>query len=574
MMKELPIGISDYRELVEYKNPLTKEEYLYVDKSLFIKEVIEDSGTKVVVITRPRRFGKTLNLSMLHYFFATEVEGKSTTGLFDGQEISKCKDCMQLQGKHPVIFLNLKDTKADTFDSAINKIYEQLRHAYEQHRYVIEDNKISKEEKDAFMAVLNETANVDKLSFALHNLSYYIHKTLGQKVYILIDEYDTPIQEAYMQGYYDKFISFIKGLLGSALKGNINLRQAILTGILRVSKESLFSDLNNVEIYSVLNDKYSSNFGFTEDEVNSLLIKASLPTTANQAKDWYNGYNFAGTTIYNPLSIIKFIKENGQLMSYWVNTGGSDIIKNSIIRAESHVKEKMQALISRATIEEYVDEHIVFDDLTKNSAALWSLLLMSGYLTAVSSKPHGRRQLCELKLPNNEITDLYDSIIEDWLSGNNKDFYRAFLDDLTNGRIIGFEEKLQTLIEDVLSCRDVTKTSQEVFYHGLMLGFVSGLRDTHNIKSNKESGKGFYDVAIIPKDHSKLGIVMEFKAPKIKGKQELNLDNEAKFALDQINRSNYISELKQLGITDIYSLGIAFYKKSVRIAWQETPRVI
>jgi hypothetical protein len=563
----LPIGVSDFRKLITTKSSSSNEGYLYVDKSLFIKEIIDDL-TEVIVITRPRRFGKTLNLSMLQHFYAAEVDGQPTAHLFDGLEISKYPECMQLQGKHPVIFLGLKDTKADTYDSAINKIYKQIRQLYSKHRYVLDGNYLETDEKEDFLNILNKKTTVDDLTFALQDLTGYIHKVLGQKVYLLIDEYDTPIQAAYTNGYYDQCISFMRGLLGSALKGNSNMHQAILTGILRVSKESLFSDVNNVEIYSVLHKNYSSHFGFTEDEVNNLLTKAKLPANLKQTKDWYNGYNFAGTTIYNPLSIIKFIKEDGQLMSYWVNTGGSDLIKSLIIKAEPYVKEKLQALISRETIEEDVDEHIVFGDLTKNSAALWSLLLMSGYLTAVSNKPHGRRQLCKLKLPNNEITDLYDSIIEDWLSGNNKDLYKIFLDDLVNGRIVEFEEKLQILIEDTLSSRDVTTKTQESFYHGLMLGFVSGLKETHDVKSNKESGKGFYDVAIIPKDRNKLGIVMEFKAPKRKGKQEINLDNEAKLALEQINKSNYISELKQLGVANIRSIGLAFYKKDVRLAWQ------
>jgi len=556
----LPIGVSDFSKLITTKSSSSNEGYLYVDKSLFIKEIIDDL-TEVIVITRPRRFGKTLNLSMLQHFYAAEVNGQPTAHLFDGLEISKYPECMRLQGKHPVIFLELKDTKADTYDSAINKIYKQIRQLYGKHRYVLDGNYLAADEKEDFLNILNKKATIDDLTFALQDLTGYIHKVLGQKVYFLIDEYDTPIQASYTNGYYEQCISFMRGLLGSALKGNSNIHQAILTGILRVSKESLFSDVNNVEIYSVLNKKYASHFGFTEEEVNALLIKAKLPADLKQTKDWYNGYNFAGTTIYNPLSIIKFIKEDGQLMSYWVNTGGSDMIKNLIIKAEPYVKEKLQALISRETIEEDVDEHIVFGDLTKNSAALWSLLLMSGYLTAVSNKPHGRRQLCKLKLPNNEITDLYDSIIEDWLSGNNKDLYKVFLDDLVNGRVVEFEEKLQTLIEDTLSYHDVTSTSQESFYHGLMLGLVVGLKDTHEIKSNKESGKGRYDVLIIPKEPNKLGIVMEFKAID----DENQLENEANIALEQINRSNYIAELKQRGITKICKMGIAFSRKLVRI---------
>ena len=232
----LPIGVSDFRKLVTHHDSNGKG-YLFVDKTFFIQQIIDDL-TEVIVITRPRRFGKTLNLSMLQHFYAAEVDGQSTAGLFDGLEISKYPKIMKYQGQHQVVFLTLKDIKANTFESAINKIYEQIRQLYEQHRYVIEDNKISKEEKDIFVSILNQTANIDTLSFSLHNLSYYIHKTLGQKVYILIDEYDTPIQAAYINGYYDELVFFIRGFLGNALKGNSNMNQAILTGILRVSKET------------------------------------------------------------------------------------------------------------------------------------------------------------------------------------------------------------------------------------------------------------------------------------------------------------------------------------------------
>lgn len=557
----LPIGVSNFRRLVNYKSPISGKGYLFVDKTLLVREILDDL-TEVIVITRPRRFGKTLNLSMLHHFFADVVDGESTTNLFDGLKISKHKDCMKCQGKHPVIFLPLKDTKADSFESAINKIYEQIRQAYEQHRYVVEDNKLSKEEKEAFLSILNETANLDKLSFAVHNLSYYIHKTLGQKVYIFIDEYDTPIQSAYLNGYYDKFISFIKGLLGSALKGNANLRQAILTGILRVSKESLFSDLNNVKIYSILKSKYSNYFGFTEEEVNNILKKANLPSTAVQTKEWYNGYNFGETTVYNPWSIIEFINENGQLGAYWVNTSSNELIKNLVINADPSIKEKLRKLISNETIQEFVDEHVAFNDLQKNHTALWSLLLASGYLKFVSKKLEGQYYICDLKVPNKEVESFFNVIIQEWLSGSRGfQWYKEFLHDLSEGSVLAFEDKLQTLINDTLSFRDVTKASQEAFYHGLMLAFVSGLKETHEIKSNKESGKGFYDVALIPKNTSSIGILMEFKATE----KEENLKIESKKALEQINKTEYIAELQQKGIEKICKMGIAFSGKNVLI---------
>ena len=569
----LPIGVSDFRKLVTHHDSNGKG-YLFVDKTFFIQQIIDDL-TEVIVITRPRRFGKTLNLSMLQHFYAAEVDGQSTAGLFDGLEISKYPKIMKYQGQHQVVFLTLKDIKANTFESAINKIYEQIRQLYEQHRYVIEDNKISKEEKDIFVSILNQTANIDTLSFSLHNLSYYIHKTLGQKVYILIDEYDTPIQAAYINGYYDELVFFIRGFLGNALKGNSNMNQAILTGILRVSKESLFSDLNNVEIYSVLNKKYSNCFGFTEAEVNNLLIKAKLPLKTKQTKEWYNGYNFAGATIYNPLSIVKFIKEEGILKPYWVNTSGNDLIKQLIINSEPEIKDKIATLISGESIKEIVDEHIVFGDLDTSPSSLWNLFLMSGYLKAVSTNTDDEEEdneEYELSIPNKEIDSLYRKIVREWLSGaRGLNWYREFLNDLVTGKVAAFELKLQTLIGETVSFHDATKNSQEVFYHGLMLGIVAGLRETHIIRSNQESGDGRYDVAIIPKDIKQLGIIIEFKAPKQTEKKEINLEEKAKVALEQTKQCNYIAELKQQGISKMCLMGIAFFKKDLRIVAENYP---
>jgi len=561
---KLPIGVSSFIKLVKTKTQSTGEGYLFVDKTLFIKEILDDL-TEVIVINRPRRFGKSINLSMLHCFLAPEVNGQSTVGLFDQLEIAKHKDYMQYQGKHPVIFFDFKNTKAETFESSINKIYEQIRLLYEQHRYVIDGNSLSLEEKEAFTSILKKTSNIDELSFALFNLSYYIHKTLGQKVYILLDEYDTPILSSYINGYYEQFIAFIRGLLGSALKGNDNLRQAILTGILRVSKESLFSDLNNVEIYSVLNKKYSNHFGFTENEVNNLLNKAKLPTKTKQTKEWYNGYNFAGTIIYNPLSIVKFIKEEGRLKAYWVNTSGNDLIKQLIINSGSEIKDQITTLINGKSITEIIDEHVVFGDLDTNPSALWNLFLMSGYLKAISvntDEDNEDSEEYELSIPNKEIDSLYRKIIREWLSGTRGfKWYKVFLNDLVTGKVNAFEEKLQTFIYETLSCHDVTEKTQEAFYHGLMLAFVAGLKETHEIKSNKESGIGFYDVAIIPKNRGALGVVMEFKAIE----DERNLEAEANKGLSQINNSNYIAELKQRDINKICKMGIAFSRRTVKI---------
>lgn len=560
----LPTGISNFRELITYKDS-NGDGYLYVDKTAFIKE-LTDNTAKVKIIIRPRRFGKTLNLSMLQYFYAAEVAGQTTKGLFDGLEISKYPYCMQHQGKYPVIFISFKDVKQPTFEFCLDKIRSVVAATYRRHRKVFESKNISEDNKEYIKSVLNTTISQVKLEEAIQRLMELLREHYNESPILLIDEYDTPIQEAYLQGYYDQLIQFLRNFLSGSLKDEDLLKNAILTGILRVAKESLFSGLSNVKIHSILGDKYSKHFGFTKAEVNNLLIKAKLPASVAQTKEWYNGYNFGGVTIYNPFSIIEFIAEQGRLSSYWVNTSGNDIVRDLIINSSYRTQEKIQALITGETIQEYVDEHIVFSDLNKNPSAIWSLLLMSGYLKYTANEEKGMRFLCDLRIPNKEVEDYYTTVIEDWLIGDRDlNWYKELLDNLVNGNVAEFEEKLQILIEDTLSCRDVTKSSQESFYHGLMLGLVVGLKETHDVKSNKESGKGFYDVAIIPKDRNKLGIVMEFKAPQKKGKQEINLEKESKLALKQIKRSNYISELKQRGITKICKMGIAFAKKAVKI---------
>ncbi len=362
-MQELPIGISNFRTLIEYRNPLTQEGYLYVDKSLLIKAIIGD-GSQVVVLTRPRRFGKTLNLSMLHHFFATEVEGQITKELFDKLKISKDPICMKEQGKYPVIFITFKDAKYKTYSLCFDHIKLQIANIYSEYRFLLESKQLNPEDQDLFKQILEKKADQVYWNESIKSLTKFIKKATGKPAIILIDEYDTPIQEAYLNGYYEELISFMRNLLSSGLKDNGFFKRAILTGILRVSKESLFSGLSNVEVYSVLDQNYCQYFGFTETEVDDLLTSAELPNNASQTKEWYNGYNFGGTTIYNPWSIIKFIKDRGKrLRSYWVNTSGNELVKNIIIKSSFNVQEKIAELIAGNTIKEYILVLILAVDL-------------------------------------------------------------------------------------------------------------------------------------------------------------------------------------------------------------------
>ena len=556
----LPVGTSNFRKLIEYKDPDGKG-YLFVDKSLLIKEIIYDL-TEVIVLARPRRFGKTLNLSMLHHFFTAKVDGQLTGELFKDLQISKETICMQHQGQSPVIFINLKDAKYKNFDLCYEHIKDQIIDLYTEYNFLAESDLLTDGEKDLFKKFLArkvESIYVDK---SIKLLTTFIKKVTGKAVIILIDEYDTPIQEAYLNGYYDQLISFMRNLFGSSLKDNPSLKRAILTGILRISKESLFSGLNNVKVYSILNPKYSNYFGFTDSEVNELLIRSKLPANLEKTKEWYNGYNFGGTTVYNPLSIIEFINEQGRLKSYWVNTSANELVKNLIINSPVNIKKSIETLIAGSTIKQYVDEHIVFNDLNTSSSAIWCLLLMSGYLKYTSYQDEDRGCLCELKLPNQEVENFYVSVVQEWITADRGfNWYIEFINDLAEGKVIEFEEKLQTLVEETLSFHDVTKKSQESFYHGLMLAFISGLKQTHMISSNKESGSGRYDVAIIPKDSNKLGIIMEFKAVS----NDQKLIDAANAALLQIKQSKYSQELSLRGINKICAMGIGFSGKSIKI---------
>lgn len=557
----LPVGVSNFRELIENKDPQQKG-YLYVDKTNFIKEIIYDL-TPVIVLTRPRRFGKTLNLSMLHHFFATEVEGQSTKGIFDGLNISEDISCMQHQGQYPVIFITLKDAKYKNFDLCFEHIKLQISNVYAKFRFLLQSELLTQEEQELFQQILEKKADRVYWDESVKSLTKFIKKVTGKSAIVLIDEYDTPIQEAYLHGYYDDLIDFIRNLFSSGLKDNSNLKRAILTGILRISKESLFSGFSNVKIYSVLHKKYSNYFGFTEQETNDLLHKAQLPSYLEQTKEWYNGYNFGGTTIYNPWSIIEFINEEGAIGTYWVHTSSNQLIKELFVHSKSQIQEKIRQLIAGKVIKEAVDEHITFQDLKQNTSAIWSLLLMTGYLKAikVTRNAYGYEE-CELAIPNKEIESLFVRIIQEWLSGSRGiGWYQNLWSALIDAEVEIFENSLQDILIEMASYHDTGKNTQEIFYQGLMLGIVCGLKDFYEIRANRESGTGRYDLALIPKDPKKRGIVMEFKAIDDK----LDLVAEATQALTQIKKLQYDTELRSRGINNIYSLGIAFSGKAVKV---------
>ncbi len=570
---KLPIGQSDFRKIIEGK-------FDFVDKSLLIAEVLE--GPEVILFARPRRFGKTLNMSMLRYFFAQEVFGLPTKGLFDQLKIAQTDSAtiLQHQGKYPVIFLTFKDIKETNFELAYGKISEILTKTYDEFSYLQESQFLSDRQKDLFKRILKGEANQTQLENSLLELSECLFRHCGVKPIILIDEYDTPIQSGYLQGYYNESIAFFRNFLGAALKDNPYLFKAVLTGILRVSRESLFSGLNNLKVYSVLHHQFSQFFGFTEDEVNQLLNKANQQEKAGEIKHWYNGYQIGDTILYNPWSIVNCIQDDGVLKPFWVNTSDNELIKDLLLKSSINFKEKFEILLQGIPAEQLVDENFVFSDLQKNrDSAIWSLLLMAGYLTVRRCEETNRGSLCQLAIPNQEIRNLYQIIIERWLAnGYGLEWYEKFLNHLLRGEMDEFERGLQRIMEETISVHDMGK-NPEAFYHGFMIGLTASLSggNDYETRSNRESGYGRYDYLILSRDPRKLSILLEFKQvdhPVGKtGKKEPKqlqsiLDKAARKALDQIESQAYFAEVQQRGLKNILKIGLAFSGKRFGMAYE------
>ena len=550
-----PIGGSDFAEMVDKRLD-------FVDKTLFIKEIFDNPGIKVTVITRPRRFGKTLNLSMLRCFLAAEVDGRTTQHLFKGLKIAELGDqYMQYQGKYPVIFISFKDVKDHDYESTYANLCCLIANVYNEHYYLLSSLQLTASEKKVFLLIAEGNASLANVRGSLANLSRYLYKHHGVKPWILIDEYDSPIQAGYLHGYYDSIIQVMRGLFGTAFKDNPFVEKVIITGILRVSKESLFSGVNNIKVYSTFNTEYSEHFGFTESEVEGLLQKANLKHCYTQIRQWYNGYQIGNSIIYNPWSVINCLQEKGLIRLYWANTSGNDLVKHLLAHGDETIKKELETIILGDSITALIDENLVFSDLEKNRDGLWSMLFFCGYLKATHTEFKEGKIQCELASPNQEITALYRDIIRSWLSdplGYSQ--YLEFLLSLTAGRVDEFADRLQRYLIETLSIFDTSGREPEKFYHGFVLGMMVSLSETHEVKSNYESGYGRYDVMLIPKDREQLGIILEFKTVREK---KTSLKQAARDALQQIIQRQYAAQLHQQGIHNILQIGLAFRGKQV-----------
>ncbi len=563
MPKKIHIGSSNFAELIT-------ENGVFVDKSLFIKDIIED-GSKVILITRPRRFGKTLNMSMLHHFFAAKIGFVETSGLFDHLAIAREDNGFYLkeyQGKYPVIFVSFKDLKARDYQTVTEQLSFLLQEVFATHRELLQSPHLDELDKLKFRSYLEmEIFSPSKIDVSLRFLSELLCKHHRQKVVILVDEYDTPLNAAYVENYIEDLTPLMRNLMSNTFKDNDALHKGVMTGILRVSKDSMLSGLNNLEVYTILDKKYREYFGFSDKELDELYQEQGLIADRENAKKWYNGYNFAGLQIYNPWSILNCLHRDGEFDDYWVHTSNNKMIETLLLEFREDVHPAVTELMEHKSTEVIIDRHVTYDTLDIQSSSLWSLLLFAGYLTTESCEATGKLLYrCQVKLPNIEIVHLLNYYFDMWFSTRLGVQYQSFLNNLVEGKVEKFSEQLNTYLTEALSVRDTGYTAEK-FYHGLVLGLIASLRASHLIHSNRESGDGYPDVLIYPlasNTKHDLGIVMEFKHAREDGSE--NLEKLAKQALRQIEQKNYIAELKvQSQVKRILKLGLAFNHKRVAV---------
>ena len=553
-IKSLPIGISDYVR--------AQSEYYYVDKTLLIKEFL-DRRPLVSLFTRPRRFGKTLNMDMLRVFF--EISDEDTSRYFADKAIWNCgEEYRAYQGKYPVIFLTFKDVKFDTWEATIDKIRGLLQEEYGRHQELLDSDKLSQYEKIYFTKILNSSANEVELTSALERLSKMLAVHYGKAPIIIIDEYDTPIQEGYSKDFYDEIIGFMRNFFSGAFKDNKNLSYGFLTGILRIAQESIFSGLNNLSVNTVMDEEYDSFFGFTGDEVKKMLEYYGMSKKESELKDWYDGYLFGSEEIYNPWSVINYISRGGIPQAYWVNTGKNEILEDLLKVATDDITERLYALLHGERIIARIDQNVVYSSLTEEPANIYSLLLVAGYLKAPKKELQADGSyLCEVSIPNREIAAVYKSeILSHFLQVGV--ITRNTANKIAESLYANDYKKLQNAVAEYMD-KSISfyDGGTEGFYHGLMLGLIALMDNQYKIKSNRESGDGRYDICLIPREEKYPGIIME-----LKWKEKLSeaaLVSLAEEALVQIDELRYDSELTEDGIADIIKFGIAFSGKKVCI---------
>ena len=550
-MKKIPIGRDNFKDIIE-------KGYYYVDKTKIIKDILE-IGAYVTLFPRPRRFGKSLMISTMDEFFNAEKK-EENKNLFKGLYIDKSKYKNE-QGKYPIIKLNLKSVEASNWEETYSGIKEIIRQLYESKRYVMEI--LNEEEKELYRQFLTEQADLSKYKQSLKILSEYLYRYYNEKVIILIDEYDVPIQKGYLKGFYTQIVDFIKALFNNALKTNENIELAIMTGVLRVSKESIFSDLNNVKIYSTVNTAYDEYFGFTEEETKKLLEYYNLELTP-EVKQMYNGYIFGNQQIYNPWSIINYASDK-TLLPYWINTSGNELLQQIFDKTQEETKEMIEKLVLGESIACKYNDKVTFLDLNnietdeaKDTVA--NFLLVSGYLTKTKESNLVEQDgYLTLKIPNQEVRTIYKDIIAKWIGRQGKVSSQKIY-ELHQALISNDKIKIEKILNETLNYMSFYD-SQENFYHGYMLGlFVRFLNSKYIVKSNREAGRGRFDIMIESVDR-KIGIVVEFK---VAGENE-NVEEKAQKGKEQIVDKEYYKELELDRVENILTYAVAIKGKECKV---------
>ena len=544
-MKRIGIGLSDFKHLIE-------EDFYYYDKTKFIDEIIKD-GAQVKLFTRPRRFGKTLNMSMLKYFFDIK-KAEENRKLFKNLYIEKTESFKE-QGQYPVVFLSLKDLKATTWEEMERKIIIILSDFFSEYEYLL--NELTGISFENLKNIIYRKADIDELTTTLKFLTKILYEKYNKKVMVLIDEYDSPLVSAYINGYYKKAKDFFKTFYSIVLKDNNYLQMGILTGIIRVIKAGIFSDLNNLRTYTILSDDYTDSYGLTEEEVEKSLKDYGLEYEISKVKDWYDGYRFGNSEVYNPWSILNFLQDK-ELRAYWVDTSGNDLINDVLKKITKDTVRALERLFNGEGLRQNISGT---SDLSKllDENELWELLLFSGYLT-IEEKIDQKNYI--LRLPNKEVKELFkDSFLERYFGRGNK--LSDLMEALTENRIDEYEEKLQEILLTSVSYND-TKKGNEAFYHGLIMGMGLYLEGEYITKSNIESGLGRYDFSVEPKNKNKRAFIMEFKSTDSVEK----LEEVSKEALEQIEAKKYDVSLKQNGIKELTYIGIAFCGKKIKTSYK------
>ncbi|MCI8647507.1 MAG: AAA family ATPase [Firmicutes bacterium] len=542
-------------------------DYFYIDKTDFIRQWWEN-GDSVTLLTRPRRFGKTLNLCMVEQFFSLDYAGRSD--LFTGLSIWKEETYRNLQGTYPVLFVSFADVKEDTFSQMRATICQIIEDTYSHFRFLLKGDLLSENEKKAFEAVSPDMEN-SQAGFSLKRLSSYLSRYYGKKVIILLDEYDTPMQEAYVKGYWEEMSDFMRSLFNSTFKTNPYLYRALMTGITRVSRESIFSDFNNPEIVTTTSEKYEECFGFTEEEVFAALEEYGLSEKKEEVKNWYDGFTFGTKTdIYNPWSIIHYLDKK-KVGIYWANTSAGSLAGKLIQQGAEELKQDFEILLQGGTLETELNEQLTYGALPQRTSAVWSLLLASGYLKVMKQEffEETGRYVYTLALTNREVKQMFETMIQGWFQGAAEGSYNKFLKALLSGDEEAMNEYMNRVTEETFSYFDTgTKPSRsepERFYHGFVLGLMVELAGRYTITSNRESGFGRYDVMLEPKEQGDDAMILEFKV--FKPGKEADLEETAVAALAQIEEKNYAAALQAKGIPAerIRKYGFAFEGKTVLI---------